>query len=213
MVSDRVTLELQPRNTFGKKVKSLRRAGIIPVHLYGPGIDPLALQCESRTLIRALAQAGGSTAISITVDGDEHLAFVREVQWDPVRGNLFHVDFLRAEATQPVSAEVSLVLVGDSPGAREVNGTVVQQLRSLTIEALPLDMPQDLSVDLSSLTQPDGIIRAGDVPLPDNNTLLTDPENVVARIEAPTAVAAAEVEPSEDAPVEEEQQEQQQEEN
>ena len=208
MASDRLTLELQPRTTFGKKVRSLRRAGIIPVHLYGPGIDPLALQCESRTLIRALAQAGGSTAISITVDGDEHLAFVREVQWDPVRGALFHVDFLRAEASQPVSAEVSLVLVGDSPGAREVNGTVVQQLRSLTIEALPLDMPQDLSVDLSSLTQPDGIIRAGDVPLPDNNTLLTDPENVVARIEAPTAVAEPEVEPSEDASVEEPQEQQ-----
>ena len=208
MASDRLTLELQPRNTFGKKVRSLRRAGIIPVHLYGPGIDPLSLQCESRTLIRALAQAGGSTAISIKVDGDEHLAFVREVQWDPVRGALFHVDFLRAEVTQPVSAEVSLVLVGDSPGAREVNGTVVQQLRSLTIEALPLDMPQDLSVDLSSLTQPDGIIRAGDVPLPDNNTLLTDPENVVARIEVPTAVAEPEVESSEDAPVEEQQEQQ-----
>ncbi|MCE2462503.1 MAG: 50S ribosomal protein L25 [Dehalococcoidia bacterium] len=208
MVSDRLTLELQPRNTFGKKVKSLRRAGVIPVHLYGPGIDPLSLQCESRTLIRVLAQAGGSTAISITVEGDEHLAFVREVQWDPIRGALFHVDFLRADATQPVSAEVSLVLIGDSPGAREVNGTVVQQLRSLTIEALPLDMPQDLSVDLSSLTQPDGIIRAGDVPLPDNNTLLTDPENVVARIEAPTAVAEAGVESSEAAPVEEQQEQQ-----
>lgn len=211
MASDRLTLELQPRSTFGKKVKSLRRAGVIPVHLYGPGIDPLSLQCESRTLIRALAQAGGSTAISIMVEGDEHLAFVREVQWDPIRGALFHVDFLRADATQPVSAEVSLVLVGDSPGARQVNGTVVQQLRSLTIEALPLDMPQDLSVDLSSLTQPDGIIRAGDVPLPDNNTLLTDPENVVVRIEAPTAVVEAEIESSQEAPAEEPQEQQEEE--
>ena len=204
MASDRLTLELQPRNTFGKKVKGLRRAGVIPVHLYGPGIDPLSLQCESRTLIRVLAQAGGSTAISITVDGDEHLAFVREVQWDPIRGALFHVDFLRAEANQPVSAEVSVVLAGDSPGARQVNGTVVQQLRSLTIEALPLDMPQELSVDLSSLTQPDSIIRAGDVPLPPNSTLLTDPESLVVRIEAPTAVAEEEVESSsQEAPVEE----------
>ena len=183
-MADRLTLELQPRNTLGKKVRSLRRAGIIPVHLYGPGIDPRPLQCEGRTLIRALSQAGGSTAISITVDGDEHLAFVREIQWDPIRGDLFHVDFLRADVTQLASAEVSVVLIGDSPGAREVNGTVVQQLRSLSIEALPLDMPQELSVDLSSLTQPDGIIRAGDVSLPSNSTLLTDPENVVARIEA-----------------------------
>ena len=183
MAEDRLTLELQPRNTLGKKVRSLRRAGVTPVHLYGPGIDPLSLQCESRTLIRALAQAGGSTAISITVEGDEHLAFVREVQWDPIRGDLFHVDFLRAEATQLSSAEVSLVLIGDSPGARQVNGTVAQQLRSLSIEALPLNMPQELSVDISSLTQPDSVIRAGDVPLPANSTLLTDPESIVVRIE------------------------------
>jgi large subunit ribosomal protein L25 len=182
-MADRLTLNLQPRNTLGKKVRSLRRAGIIPVHLYGPGIDPLHLQCEGRTLIRMLSQAGGSTAISITVDGDEHLAFVREIQWDPIRGDLFHVDFLRADATQLSSAEVSVVLIGDSPGAREVNGRVAQQLRTLSIEALPLDMPQELSVDISSLTRPDSIIRAGDVPLPSNSALLTDPEIVVARIE------------------------------
>ena len=201
-MADRLTLKLQPRNTLGKKVRSLRRAGVIPVHLYGPGIDPLPLQCEGRTLTRVLAQAGGSTAISVTVDGDEHLAFVREIQWDPVKGDLFHVDFLRAEVTQLVSAEVSVVLIGDSPGARAVNGTVVQEIRSLSIEALPLDMPQELSVDISSLTLLDGIIRAGDVPLPSNSALRTDPENVVARIEVsrvadPDAVRGAHAEAQE----------------
>ena len=192
MTTNRITLKLQPRSTLGKKVRSLRRTGIVPVHLYGPGIDPLPLQCQSQELIKALAQAGGNTPVFITVDGeaDEHLAFVREIQWNPVRGDLFHVDFLRAEATQRVSAEVPVVLSGESPGAREAFGTVVQQLYSLMIESLPLDMPQVLAVDLSSLTQPDSVVRAGDIPLPSGATLLADPERVVARIEA----ARAEVE-------------------
>ena len=198
-MADGITLKLQPRAVVGKKVKNLRRAGIAPVHLYGPGIAPRSLQCQGQELVKVLARAGGNTPISITVEGEqsEYLAFVREVQWDPRKGNLFHVDFLRAEATQRLSAEVPVVLAGESPGAREVFGTVVQLLRSLTVEALPLDMPQDVTADLAWLAQPDSVIRAGDIPLPTGVTLLTNTDAAVARIE----VARVEVveEPAADA--------------
>ena len=185
-MADRITLKLQLRETLGKKVKALRRAGITPVHLYGSGTSPRSLQCQSQELVKVLTRAGGNTAVSITIDGesDEHLAFVREIQWNPIRGDLFHVDFLRTEATQLVSAEVPVALIGDSPGARQISGTVVQQLRTISVEALPLDMPQDIQVDLSVLTEPDGVIRAGDIPMPSNATLLTDANEVIARIEA-----------------------------
>ena len=184
-MADRITLTLEPRTTTGKKVKLLRQAGIIPVHLYGSGIDSRTLQCQRPTLIRVLARAGGNTPVTITVEGatDEHLAFVREVQWDPIRGDLVHVDFLRTEATQRISAEVPVTFIGDSPGARLANGSVVQQLRSIVVEALPLDMPGELVVDLALLTEPDSIVRAGDLSLPDGTTLITNADGVVARIE------------------------------
>ena len=190
-MADRVTLKLELRDTLGKKVKRLRQEGIIPVHLYGPGISSRSLQCRDKELIRALTQAGRSTPVTVTVEGegDEHLAFVREIQWDPIRGNLFHVDLLRAEATQRVSADVNLVLTGESPGAREAFGRVVQLLHSITVEALPLEMPQDVQVDLSTLTEPDGAIRSGDIPLPTGAVLVSDSSAMVARIEvARTAV-------------------------
>ncbi len=185
-MADRITLKLQLREALGKKVKALRRAGITPVHLYGTGTSPRSLQCQSHELVKVLTRAGGNTPVSITIDGegDEHLAFVREIQWNPIRGDLFHVDFLRTEATQLVSAEVPVALIGDSPGARQISGTVVQQLRTISVEALPLDMPQDIQIDLSVLTEPDGVIRAGDIPMPANATLLTDADEVIARIEA-----------------------------
>jgi large subunit ribosomal protein L25 len=184
-VADRITLTLEPRTTTGKKVKLLRQAGIIPVHLYGSGISSRTLQCQRPTLIRVLARAGANTPVTITVEGDtdDHLAFVREVQWDPIRGDLVHVDFLRTEATQRVSAEVPVTFIGDSPGARLANGSVVQQLRSIVVEALPLDMPRELVVDLALLTEPDSIVRAGDLPLPEGTTLITNADGVVARIE------------------------------
>jgi large subunit ribosomal protein L25 len=195
-VADRITLVLEPRTTTGKKVKRLRQAGTIPVHLYGSGIASRTLQCQRPTLVRVLTLAGGNTPVTVTIEGDddEHLAFVREVQWDPIRGDLVHVDFLRTEATQRVSAEVPVTLTGDSPGARLANGTVVQQLRSVVVEALPLDMPAELVVDLSALTEPDGVVRAGDMALPEDTTLISDADGVVARIEVAATEAAAEPE-------------------
>ena len=184
-MTDRITITLSPREALRKKVKALRRTGMIPVHLYGPKIQPRALQCQSRELIRVLSLAGGNTPVSITIEGEheEYLAFVREIQWNPIREELFHVDFLRAEATEIVSAEVPVILVGDSPGARAAFGTVVQQLRSVLVEALPLEMPSDLRLDLSALTETDGVLRVGDISVPAGATVLTNPEEQVARIE------------------------------
>ena len=185
MTTQAIKLALDSRDILGKKVKRLRKAGTIPVHLYGPGLESRPLQCNQSLLIRALSQAGGTTPITITVPGEsgEQLTFAREIQWDPVRGNILHVDFLAVQADQAVSAQVPISLVGDSPGAREAGGTVVQQLREVTVEALPLEIPSAIELDLSQLTDPNGVIRAGELVLGANVTLVTDSEDVVARIE------------------------------
>jgi large subunit ribosomal protein L25 len=211
-VAERITLKLERRDTLGKKVKHLRRSGIVPVHLYGWGIDPHSLQCQRPTLIKVLARAGGNTPITVTIEGDreEHLAFVREVQWDPIRGDLFHVDFLRIAADQRITAQVPITLTGQSPAAIAVNGSVVRGLRTLEVEALPMDMPAGLVVDLTTLTEPGGIIRASDILLPPNTTLASDPDDVVARIEVAKAeevVEKAPVEEGAEAPAEEPQEE------
>jgi large subunit ribosomal protein L25 len=197
MTTETVRLELMPRQVLGKKVKQLRRAGTIPVHMYGPGTDSRPLQCEQRDLLLALASAGGNTPIIVTVqgEGDEQLTFAREVQWHPLRGDLLHVDFLAVQATQRVAAQVPISLIGESPGAREVGGSTIQQMRELSVEALPLDIPHEVEVDLAQLTDPNGVIRAADLALAANVTLLADPDDVVVRIEA---AVAEEPEPAEE---------------
>jgi large subunit ribosomal protein L25 len=197
MTTETVRLELMPRQVLGKKVKQLRRAGTIPVHMYGPGTDSRPLQCEQRDLLLALASAGGNTPIIVTVqgEGDEQLTFAREIQWHPLRGDLLHVDFLAVQATQRVAAQVPISLIGESPGAREVGGSTIQQMRELSVEALPLDIPHEVEVDLAQLTDPNGVIRAADLALAANVTLLADPDDVVVRIEA---AVAEEPEPAEE---------------
>ena len=190
MTTESISLELYPREVLGKKVKRLRQQGVIPVHLYGPGVDPQPRQCETTKLVDVLVRAGGNTAVTVTVQGGQetHLAFAREIQWDPRRDDILHVDFLAVDASRPVSAQVPITLIGESPGARTAGGTVMQQLRDLNVEALPLEVPRELELDLTMLTEPDGVLRAADIVIPGNVTLLTDPEDVVVRIEVLRAV-------------------------
>ena len=204
-MANRITLSLETRTIMGKQVKKLRKAGTVPVHLYGPSISPRFLQCATSDLLKVLVQAGSNTPVFVTLpeSGEEHLAFVREVQWEPLRGTLLHVDLLQTEVSQRIAAEVPILLEGESQAAREAGGTVGQVLRTISVEALPLDMPGDLRVDVSVLTDDSNVLRAGDISLPGNVTLLTDPEEMVARIELPVRaeeVAVEEREAEETAP-------------
>lgn len=206
MTSSAVQLELQPRELLGKKVGRLRRAGIIPVHLYGPGIDPRSLQCAAPRLIQALSRAGASSPITVTIEGESgsHMAFAREIQWDPRRDTVLHVDLMAADVSRPVTAQVSITLNGDAPGATRTGGNVMHQLLSVEVSALPLEMPAQIEADLSALTDPNMVIRAGDLPLPPGATLLSDSEEIVVRIDIPRgAVSVGEEEEEGEAATEE----------
>lgn len=182
---EKVSLTLSSRSLQGKKVRLLRKLGLTPVHLYGPGIDSYSLECRTPDLMGILEKVGTHSPVTITVDGegDEYLAFVRETQWEPVRGELLHVDFLRAELTRRMTAEVPLSLIGESTGAAEFGGTVVQYIHSLEVEALPLDIPAQLEIDTSALTDLESVLRARDVTLPEGVSLITAAGDPVARIE------------------------------
>ena len=216
MTTEAIKLELEPRETLGKKVKQLRRAGIIPVHLYGPDSESRSLQCQSQKLIQVLSKAGGNTAIEVSIQGESgsQLAFAREIQWEPMRDTVLHVDFLLADINRPVTAQVPIILTGESPGARSVGGSIVHQLRQLEVQALPLEMPGQFEVDLGVLVEAEAVIRVSDLDLPSNVTLLTDSEELVVRIELPRAeveemveVEEGEAAEAETQPAEEENQE------
>ena len=186
MTTESIRLELEPRTVLGKKVKQLRREGTIPVHLYGPGIEPRSLQCENRQLLRVLSLAGSTNPINLSVSGEsgESLAFAREIQWSPIRSQILHVDFLAVSATEKVTAQVPINLIGESPAARETGGSVAQALYNLDVEALPLEIPNEVVIDLSILVDSNSVVRAGELELDSNVTMLTDPEAMVVRVDA-----------------------------
>ena len=197
-MADTLTITLDPRTLTGKKVKNLRKAGIIPVHLYGQGLDSQSLQCEAKTLYRVLADAGMNTPISVSIPGQEgqKLTFIREIQWDPMRGDLLHVDFLNVDVANEITTSVPITLTGDAPAVHTTpDASVSQLLREVEVRALPLDVPSDLPVDLGMIVGPGDVIRVSDIALPEGVASLTDPDEVVARIEILRVEVEVEEEP------------------
>jgi large subunit ribosomal protein L25 len=181
---DKIELTVANREILGKKVKHLRRQGITPVHIFGHGIESLALQCDTRELEQVLSQAGQTRLISLKLAKEKkpRTVVVREFDRDWRRGELVHVDFYQVKMEEKIRLEVPVVLVGEAPALKSKANMLEHELGTLTVECLPAKIPNSLEVDISSLTEPDQSIRVKDVALAEGITVLNNPELVVAKI-------------------------------
>jgi large subunit ribosomal protein L25 len=184
---DVATVKLDRRTVTGKKVKQLRRQGLIPVHVYGAGIEPANLQVDDRTLNRLLLQIGSNIPVSVVYEDqdEENICFVREVQRNPVTESVIHVDFLKVDVSRTVSTEVPLAIIGIAPAVTQMAGTLLQNVQSLLIEALPMDMPAEVPLDVSGLVDFDASVSVRDVQVPGNVIVLNNPDDVIARVAPP----------------------------
>ena len=200
MAGERIKLEVQPRETTGsRETRRLRREGLVPGVLYGNDTEPHAIAIPERELRRALTGAGGLNAIlDVVLDGGAaHPSILKEYQHDPLRGKVTHVDLLEVRLDQAIIATVSIHLVGaeDSPGVRE-GGALSQIAREVNVEALPMEVPEHIDLDVSGMEMGD-TLRVSDVSAPDGVTLVDDPETVVATLTMPTRVEEPEEAPAE----------------
>ena len=196
---DQIELKVSKRETLGKKVRFLRRQGITPVHLFGRGIESLALQCDTTNLKQVLAEAGQTALVNLKVGGEKspRTVMVREVQTLSLESELLHVDFYQVEMAELIKVEVPVVLVGEAPALKSKEFMLTHELNTLSVECLPAKIPASIEVDLSSLTEPDQALRVKDIEMDKEVTVLNDPELVLARIrprpvervEEPVAVA------------------------
>jgi large subunit ribosomal protein L25 len=185
---EQIELKAEPRTLTGRHVKQLRADGYVPAVVYGSQVEPTAIQVEGRTLQKVLAKAGGNTLIALKIGKREPvLALAREIQRDVIRHNILHVDFYGVVMTERISAEVPLVLTGEAP-AIEQGGILVHGLNTVEVQCLPADLPSALEVDLSSLAEFNDLVAVADLQVPSSVTILSDPDSVIARIEAPRIV-------------------------
>ncbi len=189
MAGERIQLEVQERERSGtRESRRLRRAGIVPGVLYGRG-KPHAISVPERELRRVLTGAAGLHAIlDVVLAGQKttHSSILKDYQVDPIRGKIEHFDLHEVRLDQAIQTSVIVELVGESVGAK-AGGVLSQVSREVRVEALPLEVPERLELDVSAMEIGD-TLRLSDLRTPEGVTLLDDPETVLANVAIPTRV-------------------------
>ena len=193
-MADNVDLQARPREERGKNAaRRLRDSGMLPAVLYGDGDGAsTALAVPDRVVDYTLQHIGDNALYDIDLGAGGSTARIVDVQRDPVSGRLLHVDFAPVDMQQRIEVTVPLHVVGEAPGTEE--GGVLQQVAyEVQIETLPGDIPQELTLDVSSLGMNENLILA-DLRLPEGITLVSDPEEVAAIVTAPTEITEEDLE-------------------
>lgn len=170
------------RRAIGKKVRSIRRAGMVPAVLYGSGVDGLPIQLDAKQAEELLSEVSASTLIDLKVEDEEHKVLVRDVQRDVIRRDLIHIDFLKVAMDVVIRTSVPVELVGEAPAAKELGGVLVTGVTEIEVEALPADLPDRIVVDLEPLAEIDDVITVADLYLGEGVKVLTDESENVAHV-------------------------------
>lgn len=177
---EKVELTAELRSVTGRKVKQLRASGILPAVLYGKGQESLSLQVPVKDFDRALKQAGESTLVYVTVDGHAYPTIINDVARHPLSGLPVHADFYKVRLDEKIKAMVPVVFVGESPAVKDGN-IFVRNVNELEVEALPTDLPHEVTVDISKLTAVGDQVTLKDVKVP-SAVLVGNEDEVIASI-------------------------------
>ncbi len=185
-----ITLPAEAGRTTGSRPSGrLRATGKIPGVVYGHGTHPVPVAVDGRALRSALTtEAGLNALLDLQVDGTSYLTIARDVQRDPVRGTVLHVDFQIVRRDEVISADVPVHLVGEPEELHRADGVVDHQLFTLTVHATPGRIPNVVEVDISDLDVGD-TVRVGDLRLPEGVTTEVDPEAPIVVGQPPQVTA------------------------
>lgn len=196
-MADALILMAEPRTVHGKQVRRLRREGLVPGVVYGPVIDKtISVSVDRLTFDKFYMQHGHSTIFTLQWDGGEQPVLIHEVQVDPVRRDTLHVDFFAPNLRVKLRASVPVVLHNANA---EMEGVLNTILTEVEVEALPMDLPHQLDVDISGLAAVGDHVRVEDITAPDSVEIVTAPEETIATVVAETVQEEPEEEAAEDA--------------
>lgn len=178
-------ITVQPRGK--EKIEILRADGFIPAVVYGPDRDALALTIPAPEFKKLYSATGESTLIDLQVEGEKtpSKVLIQEVQTDPLRGDIIHVDFRQINMAETMEADVELKLVGDAPAVKGLGGTLIKPRAHVKIKCLPNDLVGSIAVDLTALATFEDSIHVKDLVAPSGITILDAPETLIAKVAPP----------------------------
>ena len=197
---DRVTLSATNRTVLGKKVRRLRREGVLPANVYGRGVDSTAIQLDGRDFRRAIRQAGIRSMFELAIEGEPQArhVLVRGLDREGGTGDPIHVDFYQVDLNNPIQTTIAIRLTGVAPAVTDLGGTLLQNLETVAIRCLPLDIPEAIELDVSSLESFELSLNVGDLNVPAGVEVLAASDIGVATVDAPRLLIEGEEEEGEE---------------
>ncbi len=184
-------LTVQKREILGRKIKSLRRDGLIPAELYGHGFKNVHLSVSAKDFSKVFKEAGESTIINLIVENSKLPVLVHDVGFNSLNDEIDHIDFYAVRMDEKITATVPLEFVGEAPAVKEKGGVLIKAVKEIELETLPADLPRSIAVDIAPLSDIGSVIRVGDLKIGSKIKLLVDLETVVASIIEQAAEEAA----------------------
>jgi len=198
--SNRPSLAAEPRDVTGKKVAVLRRAGRLPGVVFGHGISSENVSIDAHDFELLRRKAGQNALIDLSVHGKAaRPVLVHGVQVHPVHRRPLHVDLFLVRMTEELIVDVPLVATGTSLAIENLNGTLLHPIESVRVRALPDHLPQSIEYSIDGLVDFDAVVKVSDLEIPDDVTLLTDAEEIVAKVLASRLQTEVEAEKAEEA--------------
>lgn len=194
MSTARATLAAEHRELTGKKVALLRRAGRLPAVVYGHGIDSASISIDAHEFEQLRRHTGPNALVDLSIDGKKpNPVLVSAVQVHPVHRRTLHVDLFLVRMTEELTVDVPLVATGESPAVANLGGTLLHPIESVRIRALPDHLPQSIEYSVETLTDFDTTIHVRDLTVPSDVTLLTDGDEIIAKVQPPRVEEVVEV--------------------
>jgi len=187
-LKEKVTITVKKRDILGKKVKKLRKEGILPANIYGKDVKSLAVQVSLKDFLLVYKKVGETGIVEVMVEGEKtpRHALIHNVQKDPETDQPLHADLHQVSLTEKITANIPVELVGESPAVAQKLGVLIQPLSEVEVEALPTDLPEQFTIDVSSLKEIDQAITVGDLKPPAGVKILTSEKEILVKINPPT---------------------------
>lgn len=194
-MQNRIPLKAEEREILGKKVRQLRRVGMLPAHVFGNKLETEHVTVSLLEFAKVYKEAGETGLIDLKIGAEKvRPVLVREVQTDPVRGGLLHIDFYQVNLLEKVKVSVPVVLIGDETELVHTGeAVVIQPISEVEVEALPAELPENIEVDITPLKAIDDAILVSQLKVPVGVEILADPEGVVVKLDNAVSAEAAEL--------------------
>ncbi|OGY30460.1 MAG: hypothetical protein A3A57_01280 [Candidatus Woykebacteria bacterium RIFCSPLOWO2_01_FULL_41_12] len=181
---EKIKINVEPRKIIGKKVKSLRKEGLLPANIFGKDLKSKAIQVQEKEFYKTFKLAGETGVVEVKVKDETYPALIHNVQRNPVTDKVTHVDFHKVNLKEKITAHVPIKLVGESPAEKSGVGLILQTINEIEVESLPVDIPHEIELDISDLSEIGQTIHIKNLKVDKEKVeIKNDPEEVVVSVQ------------------------------